>query len=120
MSGRRAIGCGAWLLAAALGAALLWCLLPEPGAQAGPVPLLACAALLLLAGRSVALRTQRAALPDLQCRIKRNGIGGRTADVFCGESYTVEIQRQRGFDSPILKGYRAIGQLDAAEFGCDG
>ena len=53
MSGRRAIGCGVWLLAAALGAALLWCLLPEPGAQAGPVPLLACAALLLLAGRSV-------------------------------------------------------------------
>ncbi len=53
MSGRRAIGCGVWLLAAALGAALLWRLLPESGAQAGPVPLLACAALLLLAGRSV-------------------------------------------------------------------
>ena len=53
MSGRRAIGCGVWLLAAVLGAALLWCLLPEPGAQAGPVPLLACVALLLLAGRSV-------------------------------------------------------------------
>ena len=53
MSGRRAIGCGVWLLAAALGAALLWRLLPESGAQAGPVPLLACVALLLLAGRSV-------------------------------------------------------------------
>ena len=53
MSGRRAIGCGVWLLVAAFGAALLWRLLPEPGAQAGPVPLLACAALLLLAGRSV-------------------------------------------------------------------
>ncbi|NDG39732.1 MAG: ABC transporter permease [Betaproteobacteria bacterium] len=53
MSGRRAIGCGVWLLVAAFGAALLWRWLPEPGAQAGPGPLLACAALLLLAGRSV-------------------------------------------------------------------
>ena len=52
MSGRRAIGCGVWLLAAALGAALLWCLLPEPGAQAGPVPLLACVALLLVTTRN--------------------------------------------------------------------
>ena len=73
----------------------------------------------LLVGRRVALRTQCAALLDLQRGFEGDSTLGGAADILCQHADALQIKRQRRFVTEILKRHRTIEQLDGADFNSD-